>query len=357
MKPLVGIGLISYSAYLWHQPLFAFARHYSFYDVSTHWFLLLCALALSLAYLTWRFIESPFRDKQRISRRALFAFTLAGGTFFLTLGITGDIQNGFEERYVRNQTVPKGDINHIDFHRYLDETYHECTPTHLAQEAPRYAGYVRCKQSKEDKKIDIALIGDSHAEHLFIGVSEALHDKNVVYYLQNKKPLLSTPDFDNIFEHVTHEHSIQTVILTMHYFKKLEDFTSLSELEKALDQTIDHLIAQGKNVILIGDVPRFQFDPFICAYSITPQNSGLCESPINEINIINEAFLKRIANKNRIEYIQIDDLICQNSICNMAQGDTLLYRDSHHLNIPGSRYVGSEMIERTSLLSPALTAP
>lgn len=74
-KFFVGIGLISYSAYLWHYPLFAFAR-LSTENSPTLWAMGgLVALCLGLAYLSWRFIETPFRDKKRFTRRQIFIWS------------------------------------------------------------------------------------------------------------------------------------------------------------------------------------------------------------------------------------------------------------------------------------------
>ena len=71
-RPLVFIGLISYSAYLWHQPLFAMARYV---DLSRPLGLTatvgLCVLTLLMAAATWRWIETPFRDRRRVSVRTL----------------------------------------------------------------------------------------------------------------------------------------------------------------------------------------------------------------------------------------------------------------------------------------------
>src|SRR3546814_14463703 len=53
-RVLVGIGLVSYSAYLWHQPLFAFARHRSPTEPSNWLYLGLSIFAIALAYLSWR---------------------------------------------------------------------------------------------------------------------------------------------------------------------------------------------------------------------------------------------------------------------------------------------------------------
>ena len=53
----VGVGLISYSAYLWHQPLLAFARHRSIEDLNSFFLVVLCVAAFALAYFSWRYVE------------------------------------------------------------------------------------------------------------------------------------------------------------------------------------------------------------------------------------------------------------------------------------------------------------
>ncbi len=95
---MVGIGLISYSAYLWHQPLFAFARVYGVEGSSQAVFAALTLGALLLAYVTWRFVESPFRNRQRFTRRAIVWASLGGTLFFFGVGATLHLCGGFEER-------------------------------------------------------------------------------------------------------------------------------------------------------------------------------------------------------------------------------------------------------------------
>ncbi|MEZ5878521.1 MAG: acyltransferase [Tepidamorphaceae bacterium] len=72
INPLVSVGLISYSAYLWHQPIFAFARIRLLEFPSRELMLALCALSITLAYLTWRYVEQPFRT--RTKTKSLFVF-------------------------------------------------------------------------------------------------------------------------------------------------------------------------------------------------------------------------------------------------------------------------------------------
>jgi peptidoglycan/LPS O-acetylase OafA/YrhL len=98
-KLLVGIGLISYSAYLWHQPLFAFARHFHAEEVPRLAFCALLLLVLTLSYLSWRFVEKPFRNKRVWSRVGVFAFSVSGLVLFSALGFFGWKTDGLMLRY------------------------------------------------------------------------------------------------------------------------------------------------------------------------------------------------------------------------------------------------------------------
>lgn len=82
---LVFIGLISYSAYLWHQPIFAFSRYY-FNSISSTLMVMLVIITLLLSILTWRYIELPFRDRTQISKKTVFIFSLALSVIFITFG-------------------------------------------------------------------------------------------------------------------------------------------------------------------------------------------------------------------------------------------------------------------------------
>jgi len=71
--PMTGVGLISYSLYLWHQPLFAYLRLVSPQKPATTAFVALIFGSVGLAVLTWKFVEQPFRDPQRLSMRSVLA--------------------------------------------------------------------------------------------------------------------------------------------------------------------------------------------------------------------------------------------------------------------------------------------
>jgi len=98
---IVKVGLISYSAYLWHQPLFAFARLRSVTEPSEVVFLCLAISSIVLAYFSWRYVERPFRDAQRITRKGVLVFVLLASAFMIAVAIAGIYTKGFTKRFPR----------------------------------------------------------------------------------------------------------------------------------------------------------------------------------------------------------------------------------------------------------------
>ena len=70
-KPMVGVGLVSYSLYLWHQPVFAFDRVFTGSELTVIHKLGLIIVCLLLAVISWHFVETPFRRADKMSRYQL----------------------------------------------------------------------------------------------------------------------------------------------------------------------------------------------------------------------------------------------------------------------------------------------
>lgn len=177
LRGFVGIGLISYSAYLWHQPLFAFARIRSIYAPEQWLMLVLAVASLALAYISWRYIELPFRKRTAPtiqSQRAIFSMASIVGTAFIAYGLFGHQQNGFEQKWIDRQPFS------------LQNTYRVIA---AAQNKPEEIDGVYLKQDNGDCRFNVpnivsniserivecyskygsgvAILGDSHAIGLF----------------------------------------------------------------------------------------------------------------------------------------------------------------------------------------------
>jgi peptidoglycan/LPS O-acetylase OafA/YrhL len=98
-RPVVFIGLISYSLYLWHWPLFALVKSQSLQPLSVEWRWALVAASGLLAIASWRFIETPFRRRQVLAPRAsLFRATSFASLSLLAIGAILTLYRGFENR-------------------------------------------------------------------------------------------------------------------------------------------------------------------------------------------------------------------------------------------------------------------
>jgi len=98
-KPFVGIGLISYGVFIWHQPLFAFARHYFVGPVKPTVYISLIVMSFFLAYLSWRFVEAPFRNLQFLKRQTFLWGCLIFCFSFIAIGYIGVHKKGFPRRF------------------------------------------------------------------------------------------------------------------------------------------------------------------------------------------------------------------------------------------------------------------
>ena len=98
-KLFVGIGLISYSAYLWHQPLFAFAKIRMLEEPPQLMMFTLAIFSLLLAFVSWRYVEKPFRSKQQYTRKSIFLLSTTILTILITFGLIGHLNFGYEKRY------------------------------------------------------------------------------------------------------------------------------------------------------------------------------------------------------------------------------------------------------------------
>lgn len=169
-SPLVGIGLISYSAYLWHHPILAFARVVGA-PLQNAWVVVgFLALTLLLATLSWRFVEQPFRNKKHAAyvsgKKAMYLASFAA-LLIAVAGIHGVATKGRTESWkklARPTQVKAYDL------------------LQAARAEPRYVDNGDCvfnvsqlQQTEQDRLTQcaakygrgIAVFGDSHAINLF----------------------------------------------------------------------------------------------------------------------------------------------------------------------------------------------
>jgi hypothetical protein len=243
-----------------------------------------------------------------------------------------------------------GDIGQHEYYKYLTEHYHICTPASIADEAPRWEGFIRCIQSKPSSEVDIAIVGDSRAEHVFLGIADAAPTRNVAVYVKTAPAFLWKPEFRNIFKYVIESKSIKHVILTMYWKAYLLQVSEGSSLDKEVSLVIDALTKAGKTIYLTDDIPAFPFTANACKrYRWFAWKNIKCEvdakTEIQQYERYIVALTKMTQDRVDVRMLSTRRYFCDIVVCSMVNENKILYRDYNHLNINGSFFVGRKIVE------------
>ena len=108
-KGFVGIGLVSYSAYLWHQQLFAFSKIHQKTEPSLLLNAVLIFATFLLSYASWKYIEKPFRNKSMINAQVFLLIIAISALGLLGFGYSAHKSHGFVER-IFDESVRTADM-------------------------------------------------------------------------------------------------------------------------------------------------------------------------------------------------------------------------------------------------------
>ena len=188
LKPVVAIGLISYSAYLWHQPLIAIARVALAAEPPPGLMVALVLATFALAALSWRYVEMPFRRRPAplLPRRAtLFAASLTGLALMLGLGVAGWATSG-------------GEAGWLAAHPDKALTYILLTQAKNASNRAKTLGPCRFNLDRLDARSEarikdcatrlgpaFVVLGDSHGIDVYNGLAGQSDDRHFVLGVTN----------------------------------------------------------------------------------------------------------------------------------------------------------------------------
>jgi hypothetical protein len=192
------------------------------------------------------------------------------------------------------------------------------------------------------------IIGDSHAEHLFLGLAESLPKKNLAYFIKAELPLKDHPEFREIFSEVISNPAIKTVLIAAFWQSRGMPIEPLS-------RSIQSLLDAGKRVFLVDDQPSYGHGPDNCKFTRLLRGSTRCFIERSEFESKNRSVLEALQElKQRhpaINLLRTIDFFCGPQRCEMIQGQSIIYRDSNHLNKVGSRALGQYLVRHYPDLS------
>jgi len=346
MNPIaIWFGLISYPLYLWHWPIISFLHIIEDGVPSRLMRINGVISAIILAWLTYQFVEKPIRfGLNKIRRTAILLGAM------VSIGFIGLQIYSSNKSVISPTAATAGESGHNSFFSYLNSTYHKCENLEIYNSSNKWRGLNRCWQSKKGEPT-VILLGDSHAENYFIGFAETLKEENVAFYIEGGRPSLNDAEFRVIFEQLSNVNGDgKTVVITTFYGQDFGKHDLLNELK----EVIQFLKSLNFRVVIIGDVPVFSSDPRSCISDI-PINKLFNRQKVCDISKsdlasqiqLYEPHLQLLAFNENVIYLPTNNnLICDNTKCSMKVDGQLLYRDSHHLNVLGSKLMGGDFATR-----------
>lgn len=360
MPPLVFIGKISYSLYLWHWPLIQFATYYSIKKITRIELVALLFATLAVSVLSWKLIEQPFRAS--IPQKRPHVFLSAAGVMGITaaMGLFIFFMDGLPIRFAKHQVYEDKEIyTECDF-RYNNNNLQFCPIGDVS------------------KKPSFLLWGDSHAASIGPGVDVSASGKSVSGLLAFNPvcaPLLGITanrksncvEFNDVtLEYIESHPELTTVILAGRWaymaegvgYKesgKIKLVDTLSEssksgitailFERGLTRTVEQLLALGRRVVIVSQVPEVRHD--------VPSSLSIAQRTARDVNEIIAPTLEQYLSRNEkvfwvINSVQADydvqvidpwKALCDEQRCLVAVEDTPIYVDAHHLSTFGSEYI------------------
>lgn len=382
MPLLVGIGLISYSLYLWHWPLLVLARLYSVSVIVPAPLALASVLFAALAaWASWRWIETPFRDRRRFSQGRVFLFSAGGGGVLIGIGLALHMAQGVGER------IPAG-IKEV-YARVFDGDEFAIDCMNAAKQGEEcWIG-----TTKEPLWSDLVVWGDSHGMSVLPGLDTWLSDRSL-----SARALVNEgcPPLPGIVRQGTAREIADCMALNEQMLQWLEESApkivvlvsrwrivrssrrtpgesgkpmlfrakhpELSDLGQAevFDRLLDDLLIRlgkaGHQIVIVENVP--EIGAHVPQAMVVADLWGrTLKSPLTTADHLDRTaeihqVLRDFSERHGIILRDPAQLLCQER-CAIRHGDDLLYKDDDHLSVAGAHLLVPWLMEPLeSLISP-----
>lgn len=337
-RPMVFFGQISYSLYLWHWPLLAMYRASHIEPPSFLVRILIVAMAILLAWLSYQFVERPWSKSEHKSKDAMLvtsAVIMSASLAFLVMQIGSiynkePLSNTLAARTSRDKPANIEDCNYTDYEELYDFPKSGCN-------------------SVPDKPVTVAIWGDSHAlawQALAWAIAEKKGVAATSYTRYSCAPALN---FDNgkpgkdpslcrqfntlVFNKIM-TSKLDTLILTALWLNERDPHN----FKEKFEATVQRLAPNVRKIILLGPTPYLAGDPSTCIETGHVDTCSIPRSKFEQQNRAIRLYLEGLSVKYRnIEYLELADFFCGTDICPVLKDGYSLYWDSNHVSTTAAR--------------------
>lgn len=383
-RPLAIIGLISYSAYLWHQPMISFLDMAGYSLAGWPQITIAVMAIIAVSWLSWRFIEQPFRNSSNLSKGVVRGSLTLTGLMIAVFAIGGHVTKGYPDRMT------------ADVHRILayanshSEKYEKCAAA--SRSVLTLDINERCVHGA-DSQPSIAIWGDSHAARLSQPLGDALiaHGlsmreltlygcqpiPNLLNYGQKRKNTCLQNN-KNVLEYLLATPSINVVILNANWQSYFINSDSLkwiggynrdgfysypSDWDPMKDDTsrkaaiADKMIAAintlkeaGKTVIILQNIPYpgFRLTKYygrkIWYGETIQQDIGFPKTLHSAASADIDRIFNKVSRETGAIAVDPQGLFCPDENCYVMRSGDLLYSDGNHLSLPGISLIIPELV-------------
>jgi peptidoglycan/LPS O-acetylase OafA/YrhL len=350
-RPLVFIGLISYSLYLWHWPVIVFqSMGLNLSGVSANeQKLFTFALSIFLATLSWRFVELPFRrNKGPVIPGTVFRYAALAASVPAVAVCIFLLMNGVPSRFpIAASTVAS----------YLEDAGEQPryrTGSCFLTEAYTFESFdkVACLTGSESLP-NYLILGDSHAAHLWYGLSNVLPDKKFLQATASGcKPTITQELRQNsqcvkLVDFALHSYlpnsQVKAVILAGHW--------TLNDLDH-LSSTIQYIRSLGITPVVMGPVVEYDAPlPRLLAISIGKSDSTLPQRHrLASVRDLDRTMKALARDQWHVGYFSYFDALCADQQCReYVSPGVPMQKDTTHLTAKGSIWM-AEQIKAKELL-------
>lgn len=393
LPPMVFIGKISYSLYLWHWPLIAYWRHYtSWAPLSQGEQIFIGVSAVAAGWVSWRFIETPFRHGTATNWRSIWVGigTMAAATApAIAIALSAGMPGRLPPEYTAFQSK--------------DAMWQWDCPENLSLH-----GEYLCSAGApwSTANVQAVVIGDSHAQHMMPLLHEAGVRSNTAIGMIGSCPPIFNPEpgglqhFDRafvkrciesrqqLFDFLQKNPGVSTVIvaglwpmLGYSVYKTDEELSEVMAARNTASPTAQgHAFSAGSNhisrelraladelrnvrpgvrMIVISDIPTFQRDPLPCV--LTRSSALLRRSCDEKTEMVSTESMKafqfpmaevlRNAAKESgaFDVVVPTDALCKSNYCDAYVNDTYIYRDADHIRRNMGREINAILAARIGL--------
>lgn len=348
----VWIGLISYSAYLWHQPVFVFARLRSVEELGAYEHLPLIFLALMLAYFSWRFIEQPFRQRGFLSRRSIF--TLSAASIFAVVavhsalivaeGVPGRLPASavaLDEHFEQSRKERVEFISANGCHSWGKARMHEFR---------KFLNAWSCYGEEEDlTQLPVFITGDSVAAG--VAMSLELNELNVGHMSSascSLVPSLMTPQCkmqsDRLVQLIRDSDEYEQLWLVNRFHDGELDLSSVQEM-------VEFFSASGADLVFFSSRPQFYAldEKLVKVQTFHTKTASDYRAPMNTdfATLSERSEIRRYLATQNVRFLNTRVLFCSlTPDCSyVTQNGEYLYIDKDHLSIEGAELFGRALID------------